>query len=88
MRLRKNSFTVRGEDDRPIHLTNLLNELAAEECLDLSAFATNLNGVNIPIRICAKRKTAEAISQTQRKLKRKESKNQIVISDETKAFNE
>jgi len=65
----------------------LLSKLNAEEILDLSAFATNLDGEKIPVRICAKRKTPEAAARTPKKLKRQESKIQLVITDETKAFN-
>lgn len=87
-RLRKNSFTVRNEENEKIDLAAIFAKLNAGECADLSAFATNLDGDKRPVRICAKRKTPEAIEQTKKKLRRKESKNQSVISDETKTFNE
>ena len=88
IRLRKNSFTARDEQGEKIDLASIFSELNADEYADLTVFATNLEGGKIPVRICAKRKTPEAITQTQKKLKRKESKRQCVISDETKLFNE
>ena len=87
-RLRKNSFTVRNEQDEKIDLAATFAKLNSGECIDLSAFATNRDGDKLLVRICAKRKTPEAIAQTKKKLRRKESKNQRVISEETKAFNE
>lgn len=88
IRLRKNSFTVRTKDAEKIDLLSIFSALKHGECADLCAFATNLHGKKIPIRICAMRKTKEAIEDTRKKLKRKESKNQCKISDETKSFNE
>lgn len=87
-RMRKNSFTVRDELNEKINLTELFSGLAAEESMELFAFATNLDGESIPVRICARKKTPDAIAQTQKKLKRKESKKQRPIADETKLFNE
>jgi hypothetical protein len=87
-RLRKSSFTVKDESGKKIDLLSLFKKLISDECADFSAFATNLGGEKIPVRICAKRKSPEAIKQTQKKLKIKESKKQRVISDETKTFNE
>jgi len=88
MRLRKNSFTVRNEQGEKIDLLEVFRNLKPDQCADLTAFATNLDGDNIPIRICATRKTAEAILLTQKKTRRKESKKQCTISEETKSFNE
>jgi len=88
IRLRKNSFTVRDEENEKIDMLALLDRLDMDEHADISAFATNVNGEKVPIRICAKRKTPEAISQTKKKLHRKESKCQLTISEETKTFNE
>jgi len=88
IRLRKNSFTVRDEFGEKIDLLSMFCKLGSDEYVDLSAFATNLNGDKVPVRICAKRKNPEAIAQTKKKLRRKESKNQYKISEEAKTFNE
>jgi hypothetical protein len=88
LRLRKNSFTVRNEDDEKIDLLKVFGDLNDDEYTDLNAFATNSNGKKVPVRICAKRKTPEAILQTHKKLHRKESLKHHKIPDETKTFNE
>jgi len=88
LRLRKNSFSIRDKFGEKIDLVSALAKLDLEKCADLTVFATNLEGAKIPIRICAKRKTSEGIEQTRKKLKRKESRRQLKISDETKIFNE
>jgi hypothetical protein len=83
-RIRKNSFTVKNEDGEKVDLAVAFSKLKHEETMELSAFATNINGENIPVRLCVKRKTPEAIQETKKKLKRSESKNQHTIKDETK----
>ena len=88
LRLRTNSFTVRDKDGEKIELLPILSQLKAGAYADLSAYVTGSDGAVHPIRICAKRKTPEAIAQTKKKLLRKESKNQCKISDEAKTFNE
>jgi hypothetical protein len=88
VRFRKNSFTLRNDLNEKINLVHLLSNLGTNEMLDMLAFATNLEGENVSVRICAKRKTPEAIAQTQKKLKRQESKRQFIITDETKILNE
>ncbi len=86
--LRKNSFTIRNDQVEKIDLLEIFRKLKPDQCADLTAFATNLDGDKIPIRICAKRKNEEAIIQTIKKTRRKESKRQFVVSEETKNFNE
>lgn len=88
LRIRKNSFTLRDAQDEKINLVEMLANLKHEEFLDLSAFATNAEGDKVEIRVCATRKSDEAIAKTQKKLRRQESRKQHDISDETKAFNE
>jgi len=88
LRMRKNSFTLKDEFNKIIDLPLSLSKLNSEESMEISAFATNSDGERIPVRICAKKKTSEAITQTRKKLKKTESKNQRVITDETKLFNE
>lgn len=88
LRMRKNSFTVRNEQGDPIDFLERIKSTVSEDYADVRAFATNLHGDKVPIRICAKKKDPEAIIRTQKKLKRKESKRQFEISDEAKVFNE
>lgn len=88
LRMRKNSFTVRNDKGEPLDFLETIKRDGSKEYVDVWAFATNLHGEKVPIRICAKKKDPEAIIRTQKKLKRKESKKQFIISDETKVFNE
>ncbi|HZK01919.1 MAG TPA: IS4 family transposase [Anaerovoracaceae bacterium] len=88
LRMRKNSFTVRNDQGKPIDFLETIRSSGSKKYADVRAFATNLNGGKVPIRICAKKKDPEAIIQTQKKLRRKESRRQFKISDETKVFNE
>jgi len=88
IRLRKNSFKLQDAAGEPIDLLKRLQPLNDGETLDLNVFATGSEGKKIALRMCAKRKTAEAILQTQEKLRRKESKKQAKISAEAKEFNE
>lgn len=88
LRMRINSFTVRNEQEEKIDLLKTIKNAGSEDYADVQAYATNLNGDRVPIRICAKRKDPDAIIRTQKKLRRQESKRQIKISDETKVFNE
>lgn len=88
LRMRKNSFTVKNEQGEPVDFLETIKSTGNEDYADVQVFATNLNGDKVPIRICAKKKDPEAIIRTQKKLKRKESKKQCRISDETKVFNE
>ena len=59
---------------------------------ELNAFVRKERGENagklIPVRICFKKKDADALDSTRKKMKRKESKKQTTISDSTYAFNE
>jgi len=88
LRMRANSFTVRNEQGEKIDFLETIKNAGSEDHANVRAFATNLNGDKVPIRICAKKKDPEAIIRTQKKLRRQESKRQIKITDETKGFNE
>lgn len=88
LRMRKNSFTVRNEQGEPVDFLETIQSTGSKDYADVRAFATNLDGDKVPIRICAKKKDPEAIIRTQKKLKRKESKKQFRMSDEAKVFNE
>jgi hypothetical protein len=88
LRLRKNSFTVRDENGKAIDIVQEINDEGENASISIRAYATNLAGARIPIRICAKKKDSEAIANTRKKLKRRESKQQRAISEGTKVFNE
>jgi hypothetical protein len=86
LRMRKNSFKTCDSNGNTLDLLNIFKPLETGECADFKAFAVNKDGVNIPVRICAKRKTPEQIEQVMKKLKLLERKGRI--SDEAKMFNE
>lgn len=88
LRLRKNSFTIRNENDDVIDLVQTISNASEENIISMKAYATNLAGAKIPIRVCAKKKEPEAIKNTRKKMKRLETKKQLNISEETKVFNE
>ena len=65
-----------------------LGTLGQNEEFDERVFIQNRAGKEISLRVCATRKTPEGIVQTQKKLRRRESRGQIVIKSDTKEFNE
>ncbi len=85
LRLRANGLSLCKETGEKINLYDYMKDT---ESGSVNLFTKAENNELIPVRICFKRKDAEAIKETQRKLRRRESKNQIKISDDTKAFNE
>jgi len=88
LRLRKNSFKLYDSNDKEINLLEHLKNIESDNALDFIVYAKGSNGKKIPLKVCAKRKTAEAIENTQKKLRRREQKNQAKMADDTKSFNE
>jgi len=88
LRMRANSFSLYDEDGKRVNILDSLSDLKGDGCADISLYAGNLSGERMPIRICGMRKSPEAIAQTVKKLRRKESKKQQKVSTETKTFNE
>ena len=86
LRMRKNSFKTCDTNGNTLNLLNIFKQLKTEEHADFKAFAVSKDGVSVPVRICAKRKTPEQIEQVMKKLKLLERKGRI--SDERKLFNE
>ena len=88
LRLRKNSFTVKDENGETMDIVRAVSDADEDTPVSIRAYATNASGAKMPIRICARKKNAEAIANTWEKLRRRESKRQMTISAETKVFNE
>ena len=88
-RMKANSFKPYDAEGKPI---NLFNEMREKDLGELKAYAKVERGENagefIPVRICFKRKSEEAIDATRKNLHRKESKRQLTITPTTKLFNE
>ena len=86
LRMRKNSFKTCDQEGKVIDLLNIFKQLKDDEYADLKAVAISKDGTSLPVRICAKRKTAEQIEKTMKKLKLLERKG--TITDKAKEFNE
>ena len=67
-------------------MLNVLGKIEKDRCADFRAFAVNKEGVRVPVRICAKRKTPEQIEKAMKKLKYLERKH--TVTDEARVFNE
>ena len=86
-RLRTNAFKMYSEDNIPVNLLEQLKRQKDDEVLNLNVHIKGNDNKTIPIRVCAKRKTEDAMKRTQRQLQIKESKKQTKITDDTKEFN-
>jgi len=85
LRMRKNSFKTCDQEGNVLDLLNIFKQLKGGEYADIKAVAISKDGTSLPVRICAKRKTAEQIEKTMKKLKSLERKG--TITDEAKEFN-
>jgi len=63
-----------------INLTTILGKIKSNEFADIQAFATKFGRDKIPVRVCAIRKTPEAVKETKKKIKRKESRRKFIVS--------
>ncbi|XME04312.1 IS4 family transposase [Lachnospiraceae bacterium C1.1] len=85
LRLRANGLSLCDENGNKI---NLYEHMADMETGDYHCFAKTKDNGLLPIRICFSKKDPDALKKTQKRLHKRETKRQFVISDETKAFNE
>jgi len=88
IRLRKNSFTLYNDNNEKINLLDHLEDINEDETLSLPVYAKGIDGENIALRVCAKRKTEEAIANTKKRLRKREFRDQAKIADDTKTYNE
>jgi hypothetical protein len=88
MRLRKNSFRYWDSEGQRVELLEKLRALDESENLDMNLFISDGEGGKLPVRVCAKRKDAEAIEETHKKYRRKSIRKQETIAPETIEFNE
>jgi hypothetical protein len=84
MRMRKNSFKACKADGEKLDMLCELAKLGNNGYADFTAFAVNKEGVRVPVRICAKRKTPEQIEKAMKKLKLRERK--CGVTNEAKIF--
>jgi len=88
LRLRSNCFKMYGEDNNALDLHGQLRSLDGKGTLDLKVYVSTDKARRTPLRVCAMKKTEENIEAARKKLRRKESKKQCAIAEETKEFNE
>jgi len=86
-RLKKDAFIICDESGNKIVLADLLANVTETEVLDLPCFFKDSDKNLVPIRICAVKKTSEAIEKTQEKLRKQEIKKQKSLSEEAKFMN-
>lgn len=85
-RLKHNSFFLYDMDGKLINLNEMLLLDAEAKNVDFVAYFKK-RGKLMPTRICATRKSEEAIEKTKARTKRRESKNMTTYSDESKLMN-
>jgi hypothetical protein len=86
LRMRKNSFKTCGADGEKLDLLSAFEKLQDSEYADITAFAVNKEGVRVPVRILAKRKTPKQIERTVKQLILR--KRKCGVTDDAKIFNE
>lgn len=82
-RIRNKAFKLYDKDGNEVVLCELLKNIE-DTCCDFHLYYMNSDKELKPIRFCAVQKTEEEKAIEQKRLKRKESKKQIKISEETK----
>jgi hypothetical protein len=85
MRVRNKAFKLYDESGNDIKLTeDLLQNITDNECLDKIIYYKPDRKNLKPVRLCAVKKSDEEIAYEQAELRKKQSKKQTVISDDTK----
>jgi transposase len=88
LRVKKNSFTLYDESGKKIEILPFLEPLNDKEPAEKRGIVRTRDKTELPVRLCAIRKTPEAIVATSKRICRQESKRQEKVSPEAKAFNE
>lgn len=83
LRVRNNAFKIYDEKENELKFVDLLKNVYGE-CESFNVYYKNSNKEMKPLRICAVKKTKEEIKISEKNLRRKESRKQIKISEETK----
>lgn len=84
LRLRNKAFNLYDNKGNQIQLSDLLKEVDAVTGKDFTVFYKSSDKEMKPVRLCAIRKDEKAIKQAEKSIKRKESKKQIELSEDTK----
>jgi hypothetical protein len=89
LRLRTNCFAFYDENHSRVDIIKAFTELKGEECADVFGFVKDADTKTfIPVRICAKRKSEDAIVQSREKLKRRAINKQHKLQPKTEIFND
>lgn len=83
LRLRNKAFTLYDSMGNKVILSELLKEVE-NTCCDFMVYYKDYNNNLNPIRLCAVKKNEKEIKFTNQRIKRTESKKQLVFSEETK----
>lgn len=83
LRIRNKAFKLYDKNRNEVVLSELLKKVK-NKCRDFYLYYMNFNKELCPIRFCAARKTKEEMEFEQKNLRKKESKKQVKISEETK----
>jgi hypothetical protein len=86
-RLRTNFFCIYSETGEKINLMPELLKLDHEQTCEISAFVRK-DGRTIPIRICARKKDKAACGKSREKVRRRASRKQEKLFENTEIFNE
>jgi len=87
-RLRTNCFSIYGENGDKINILSEFAHLDYEQSAEISAFVHKADGLVIPVRICVRKKDKEACEKSEKRLRRRASRRQQVLSENTEKFNE
>jgi Transposase DDE domain len=87
-RMKHKSFKLYDQNNQVIQVASFLQTVSKTQASDLVVYMEGAKKERIPLRLCALKKTEEAIETTQKKLRLKESKRQKKFSEETKLVNQ
>lgn len=87
-RLKSKAFKIYNDEKQEINVFEKISKATQTEPVEVDCHFKNHKKELQQIKICAVKKSPEAIEKTQKKIIRRESKNQIEISDEAKVMNE
>ena len=85
IRIRNKSFNLYNQHGEKILLSDWLKTVG-KKAAEITIYIKDSNKNLIPLRICAVKKTKEEIAIEEKRLKRLESKKQIIYSEDTKSW--
>lgn len=87
LRVKNKAFKMYNDVGDIITFEDILKDVD-NTCKDTTVYIKMSNKEMVPVRVCAVKKNEEALKQTEKNLRRKESKRQFKISDSTKYVNQ